>query len=165
MKYSEQFPERKRLPFDKRLDIGKQFEVEASHFLTSVGFPIGLNFSAQGQWEFGESSAHCEIKKDQNFRRTGNLFIETRERRDDTGLSKWRDAGIYDASKPWFYLIGDKTIIWLLGVRSLKLQHKSGEHRFVSLPTSEGFLLPVPKANELCIKWWQNWGQTDQDIA
>ena len=55
---------RSSVDFQRSLEVGKQFEEAASRFLTSQGFPIRLNFSKKGQWEFGESAAHVEIKND-----------------------------------------------------------------------------------------------------
>ena len=149
-------------PFAERLAAGKEFEETASKFLTSLGWPIGLHFSAKGQWEMGESAAHVEIKNDNKFPETGNLFIETRERRDSSGLSQWRNAGIYDASDPWFFLIGNPSVLWLLSVRWLRLMHQTEKYRKITLETAEGFVIPVTVANHICIIKWEAWGVIHQ---
>ena len=145
------------LEFSERLAMGKTFEEEASRFLTSQGFPIGLHFSAAGQWEWGESAAHCEIKFDRRWKETGNLFIETRERRNADGTSAWRPAGIYDAAAPWFYLIGDRNKLWLLSVALLIRMDFSAKYPRASLPTAEGFLLPVGVADQWAIRLFLDW--------
>ena len=157
--------QRTPLNFEARLKIGKEFEESVSTFLTSQGWPIKLYFSATGQWEWGESAAHVEIKFDRRLEETGNAFIETRERRDDTGLSQWRAAGIYDASEPWFYLIGNDYDIWLLSVRWLDLMKRSNKYQERTTATSEGFLIPRTLLDKTAIKHWNKWKRADEHLA
>lgn len=150
-------PNNCNLSFSDRLEIGKEFEDRASKFLTSLGFPIQVFFSAKGQWQFGESAAHVEIKKDTWFSKTGNVFIEKRERRYDS--QPWRDAGIYDPSQPWFFLIGDESKIWLLPVSWLVTLDR--ENLFPTKQniskTSEGMVVPVKLCDIIAIRYWENW--------
>jgi len=151
-------PQRKAtLPFTQRLVLGKAFEESASHFLTAQGFPIKLNFSREGQWEFGESMAHVEIKYDGEITTYGNLFIETDERRNDDGTSSWRRAGIYDASDPWFLLQGNETSLWLLNVRELRRMDISGKYAHKETPTAKGFVFRKEWAEIIAIRTWSSW--------
>ncbi|SRR6266446_5989540 len=149
--------------FHKSLREGKVFEAKVNRLLERENFPIGMYWTKSGQHEFGESRAHVEIKNDTRFKDTGNNAIETEERR--TSASKWRPAGIYDKSNPWFYVIGDESKLWMLGVRQLqrmfvqKLEDGSWKYkRFTNWTnTGKGFLLKVEVANWIAIKIWENW--------
>lgn len=145
------------LEFEERLSLGKSFEEDVSRFLTGQGFPIGLHISAQLQWKFGESAAHCEIKFDQLWQKYGNLFIETRERRNSNGTSYWRMSGIHDESKPWFYLIGDRTKLWLLAVTFLIRCEFSNKYQSKKTETAEGFVIPVDVADKWAIRIFTEW--------
>ena len=145
------------LDFSQRLEIGKEFECIVSKFLIEQGFPLGLYLSANKQWEFGESASHTEIKFDRVCAKTGNLFIEVSERRDDSGNSKWRDAGIHDASSPWFYLIGDHHALWFLSVRWLQLMFLTGKYPVRETTTAKGFLVSTQVADKIAIRKWEDW--------
>lgn len=147
------------LTFPERLKIGKAFEEAASYYLHSQGFPLRPLLTAKGQWEHGENLAHVEIKFDQKVEETGNLFIETRERRDSSGKSHWREAGIYDQHNPWFYLIGDSKKLWLLNVRELRRLFESLNPKCTSkqTATAEGFIIPKIFVDQIAIKTFENW--------
>lgn len=155
--------------FQTRLDDGLKFERVVSTFLESQGFPIGLYLSREDQWRFGESRAHLEIKHDKAHdtepSKSPNLFIEIEERRDTSGLSQWRPAGIYDASDPWFYLIGGTATIWLLNVRYLRLVHSVNKYPVVMnrTETAKGMLYPTRMADSTMIRKWIRWPHAATD--
>lgn len=141
------------LDFNDRLRTGKTFEIHAVEVLKrELNWDIGLYLTKAEQWEHGESRGRVEIKFDRKVRATGNLFIEVKERRDESGISQWRQAGIYDASDPWFYAIGDEQTIWFWATSQLRLAHSTGRYRMVNTGTSEGFLMPLPDADKYAIR-------------
>jgi hypothetical protein len=136
-------------PFLERLSDGIEFEDFVVLILYQNGWPIIKFNSRKYQWTMGESVAHVEIKHDHKFNETGNLFIETEERR-DAGNSTWRPAGIYDASDPWFYVIGDKKTLFIFSVALLRLI--KSRYRFVLTDTAKGFLFPLEPAGKYAIR-------------
>jgi hypothetical protein len=130
--------------FTRDLAAGQQYEDFVQRVLWQHGYIFVLHRSAKYQWSHGESVGGIEIKLDRNCSRTGNLYIETEERRTTDGLSSWRPSGIHDEPRPSLYAIGDYTVVyllsvnWLLGVEPFHDRHTG--------PTMKGFLLRVDKA-------------------
>ncbi len=98
---------------------------------------------------------HWEIKNDLQFKRTGNLFIETRS----FNRSGWVHSGIYAPSKATEWLIGDSHIIFHYTRQELQ-RLNPGAAGWVagggasSNPT-QGFLL-CPNSSEQNFKiFWQ----------
>lgn len=135
-------------PFVKRLMDGKSFEDFCNDVLWRNGIALGLYRSKERQWVAGESRLGAEVKYDGEAAKTGNLFIETEERRDVSGNSEWRPAGIYDQVESWLYVIGNYHCIWIFSTRFLQQLHKTERYRFHSGDTSKGFLLPVTDAEK-----------------
>jgi hypothetical protein len=102
----------------------------------------------------GESLNGVEVKLDREFRKTGNVWIETQER--PSVDHEYKPAGIYHESDPWLFVIGDYSTLWAIASQSLRLIHEANvcpekENR---TRTSRGFLLPVCKADRhAAFKW------------
>ncbi len=137
-------------PFHERLADGQEFEDFCMEVLWDNGIALMLYRSKQRQWSCGESKLGGEIKRDGKWQKTGNLFIECEERRDTN--SPWRAAGIYDASKPWLYIIGDEHTIWIHGVTVLQILHKQGCCEWKDTGTAKGFVLPIIDADYYALK-------------
>ncbi len=142
--------ERTAADFERDLHFGQEYEDFAQHLLWRHGYIIVLHRSARYQWKYGESIGGIEIKLDRNFRRTGNLYIETEERRTTDGRSQWRPAGIHDVPQPTLYAIGDFDTLHLLSVRWLCRVESFHTHH--EGPTMKGFLLPVTKARDWAVE-------------
>lgn len=121
-------------------------------FVTEVFFKMGLFFvnytSEKYQFEFGENSAGFEIKLDNNFRQTGNLYIEIAEK-SDANNKEYIPSGIY--GKSWIYIIGDYQTIYIFSTEQLKKMHKYKKYEYRKIPTSKGFLLPIEKAEKFLV--------------
>jgi hypothetical protein len=139
-------------PFSERLMDGKAFEDFVAVELYRVGWPMVIFKSRAYQWKLGENLASVEIKHDRLWPKWGRLFIETKERRNSDGLSEWRDAGIYDASDPWLYVIGNEASFWIFSTKLLKFLHKSGRYEQKITDTSEGFVIPLNDADKYSIR-------------
>lgn len=139
--------------FREDLKDGQAFEDFCHDVLWSHGIAVGIYKSRAKQWTVGESRLGAEIKFDNKQDKYGNVFIETRERRTTDGASRWRDAGIYDDSKPWLYVVGNFHRIFIFGVRTLQRMHKSGQFLEKKTETSEGFVVPLERARDTAEKY------------
>ena len=71
------------------------------------------------QRRIGENHLGWEIKFDDNYKKTGNLFIEYCEK-PDKNKPEFRRSGVlkeYDNS--WLYLIGDEKVLYFFAMRDL----------------------------------------------
>jgi hypothetical protein len=131
------------------LGRGVVFEDHVCRELYRAGLPLQVYRSRDGQKLWGESTLGLEVKLDENFRETGNLFIETEER--PTTAQGWKPAGIYSVPPPWLYGIGDFFTLYLLATSFLRIAHeRSKQFRRVEnkTQTGRGFLLPVDTATK-----------------
>jgi len=131
-------------------DLGRGviFEDHVCRELYRAGIPLQVFRSRDGQKLWGESTLGLEVKLDENFRDTGNLFIETEER--PTTSHEWKEAGIYSVPPPWLYCIGDFFTLYLFATSFLRIAHeRSRQFRRVEnkTETGRGFLLPLGYAN------------------
>ena len=108
----------------------------------------GCNTKAE-QGRIGENHLGWEIKFDDNYKTTGNLFIEYCEK-PDKDKPEFRRSGVlkkYDNS--WLYLIGNEKILFFFAMRDLANAYYSldedekpiHERRQSKTGTSWGFLL------------------------
>jgi hypothetical protein len=107
------------------------------------------------QTVYGESMTGVEVKLDREFRKTGNVFIETMERAN--AGEQWLPSGIYHQTNPWLLVIGDYSGFWLFAVQSLRNIHEQGICREIEnrTNTGRGFLLPVCKADRHAAWKWE----------
>jgi len=149
---SDQASVRSMDDFKADLKAGQEYEDFVAQQLWERHWPIYVYRSKKWQWKAGESVNGIEIKLDRRFRETGNLFIETAERRTTDGTSQWRPSGIYDEHDPRILAIGDYQTIYLLGVRLVRYACSSSK-RFTEIErgTFRGYLLPVAMAGAWAI--------------
>lgn len=142
--------------YESNLAAAKEFEAFASDTLAHRLAILPVVFrSRHYQVTYGESLTGVEFKLDNNFRQYGNLYVEIAETY-HAGVQK-KPAGIYHKSAPWLFVIGDNLEFWMFCTRCLVIEHQSGAHRVASGATSDGFLLPVTRADEIrAWKWPDN---------
>tara|TARA_R110002153_G_scaffold55528_2_gene154102 strand:- start:2100 stop:2558 length:459 start_codon:yes stop_codon:yes gene_type:complete len=101
----------------------------------------------------GENRQGVEIKNDQKFAETGNLFISVER---DYGYKKY-PSGIYK-DQSWLYVIGNKEIFYIFATKHLKQYYEKHTpnlfNGFVSNKngTDKGFLLNTKLADRICIQ-------------
>jgi hypothetical protein len=107
-----------------------------------LGLAIVQYSSRVYQMEIGESRTGVEIKHDEKFSKTRNLWIECAEK------ARPRDgpyvpSGIYRTDNTWLYCIGDYDTIFFFPKVLLRGLHQSGKWRLLenNTGTSQGFLL------------------------
>lgn len=119
--------------------IYQDFVIDA--FLTILKLPICQFSSSLYQNHVGESVCGVEIKFDDRFAETGNLYIETAEKaypRDGAYVP----SGIYRSDNSWLYVIGNFDTIFIFAKNLLQGMQQRGKYRAVQTPTSQAFLLP-----------------------
>ena len=104
--------------------------------------------SREYQFERGESLSGVEIKNDEKFHQTGNLWIEVGEKAAPRD-GDYAPAGILREDNSWLYIIGDYQTVFVFGKRNLVLLYESKRYqiRENDRKTSQGFLLPRVDAN------------------
>ena len=111
--------------------------------------------SKKYQYSQGESASGIEIKFDKLFHKTGNLYIEVKEK-SSPDIEEWTPSGIMRTDNSWLYLIGDYHNAFLFHKKQLQKIYLSKElwaRRGIretenEYHTSVGFLYPADKAEE-----------------
>lgn len=134
MKYSDYYRD--------RLEVGLEYQDFIADLLFSELFiPISTYQSRKYQLR-GENKQGIEIKFDDRYRTTGNLYFEIAEK-SDPSKANYFPSGVYRDDNTWLYIIGDYAAVFIFGKRFLIELHKTGKCREVETPTSRGFLLPI----------------------
>jgi hypothetical protein len=105
-----------------------------------------------------------EIKWDDKFATTGNLFIETAEKK-TADQPTWTPSGIDRDDNAWLYGIGNYAEFFLFSKRTLREVARRPGVRIQenSRRTGRGFLLPRLAASECCERafaWLDGGGNT-----
>ena len=128
--------------YKEKLQQGLYFQDYIMELLYKNGIPLISYSSKEYQNMIGENKAGIEIKNDINFRKTGNLYIETAEK-SKAENEYFVKSGIYRNDNTWLYLIGDKETVFVLSKKQLQILHGKNKYRNVKIATSRGFLLPI----------------------
>lgn len=137
--------------YKMQLEEGLKYQDFVKHELYKRGVPIVFNDSKYYQCEEGENILGAEIKNDKKFRETGNLYIETAEKSDETN-ENYVKSGIYRDDNSWLFIIGDYATIYIFGVKHLVFVHNQGKYREIEKPTSRGFLYPITQAIPIALQ-------------
>ena len=110
--------------------------------LNLLSIPIMQYASKEYQISVGESRQGIEIKNDENYAKTGNLYIEVAEKARPR-VGDYIPSGIYRRDNSWLYVIGDFNTIFVYGIRLLQILAESGRCPIIEIgtKTSKGFLL------------------------
>jgi hypothetical protein len=101
----------------------------------------------------GENRQGIEIKNDQRFQETGNLFISVER---DYGYTKY-ESGIYK-NQSWLYVIGNENEFYIFATKHLKQYYEHNKPQlfdgFKSIKNGidKGFLLSKKQAERICIE-------------
>jgi len=143
MEYTEKYTE--------NLRDGKEFEDYCYRWLEfEKRTRIEACKDKQTQIQVGENYFGIEFKLDRNFRKTGNLYIELKER--SSSRFNYTEAGIYRKDNTFLYAIGDWETLYVFDKKRLQNYHQwssnpknhaASQHRQVTTETSIGWLLPV----------------------
>lgn len=131
-----------------QLENGLQFQdfcIDAAW--TLIGLAVVQYGSRLYQQTLGESRTGVEIKYDQKFSKTGNLWIECSEKANQRP-GNYIESGINRNDNTWLYFIGDYDTIFIFAKTMLMGLSQSGRYlmRENNTKTSVGFLLPAKDA-------------------
>jgi hypothetical protein len=101
----------------------------------------------------GENRQGIEIKNDQRFQQTNNLFISVER---DYGYTKY-ESGIYK-NQSWLYVIGNEDEFYIFATKHLKQYYEHNKPQLfdgfksVKNGIDKGFLLSKKQAERICIE-------------
>lgn len=119
--------------------------------LKEIGISLSTYSSKKYQYNIGENKQGIEIKFDDRYKETGNLYIEVEEK---SNANNWYyvNSGIYRNDNTWLYLIGDYNEVFIFSKKQLIIMHEKNIYKLVKTPTSIGFLIPNKDAEKYSIK-------------
>ena len=123
--------------------------------LREIGIPLSGMSSKKYQYKIGENMQGFEIKFDNKFKETGNLYVEVKEKSNPKNRN-YVFSGIYRNDNTWIYIIGDYENIFIFGKSHLKLMYEANKYKIVKKPTSIGFLMPKLDAEKYSLKYIKN---------
>lgn len=135
--------------YAKQLEVGLQFQDVATRALYQRGIVIVGYASRHFQIEHGENMLGAEIKRDGQFRKTGNLYIETAEK-SHPDRQEYTASGIHRKDNSWLFVIGDEQTLWIFSTKYLQMLE--ARYSPVETSTSRGFLMPLAEADKYCIR-------------
>jgi hypothetical protein len=138
--------------YKKMLEKGLEFQDFVTDILIKeIGISLSSYNSIKYQNTKGENKQGFEIKFDDKYKETGNIYIEIAEKSHPDNLSYvW--SGIFRNDNTWLYLIGNYSEIFIFSKQHLKLMYKSNKLKEVTTATSKGFLIDRLTAEKYCIK-------------
>jgi len=135
--------------YAEKLEQGLQFQDVVTKELYQRGIVVVGYASRRFQNECGENMLGAEIKRDGEFRKTGNLYLEIAEKAHPDN-SAYVDSGIMRKDNSWLFVIGDESAIWIFSTKYLRLL--KDRYRRVTKPTSIGYLMPLAEADKYCLR-------------
>jgi len=131
----------------------KGFEFQdfiADKLIESIGISLTSYSSKLYQEKKGENRQGFELKFDDRYKTTGNIYIETAEKSNENNPN-FVLSGIYRSDNTWLYLIGNYEELFIFSKKHLILIHKSNKYKNVETKTSQGFLIPKDVCEKYCV--------------
>lgn len=119
--------------------------------LIELGICLSSYASKKYQQCKGENIQGFEIKFDDKFKETGNIYIEVKEK-SNSNNENYVKSGIYRNDNTWLYLIGNYNTLYIFSKSHLKLMHEKKKYEEKIIPTSKGFIIPEIDCDKYCIK-------------
>lgn len=128
--------------YKEKLKEGKEYEkfikLIFNFFLEKA---ITIFENKEDQINIGESKEGFEIKLDNKFKKTNNLYIEYKEKTDSNNIN-FVDSGILRKDNTKFWIIGDYKNVFVFNKNVLIEFHNTKQFREVKTETSKGYLIP-----------------------
>lgn len=136
--------------YSEKLNQGLEYQDYITEQLYKCGLPL-INYSSKKyQFTKGENILGVEIKFDDKYDKTGNLYIEVAER---SNINKnYVTSGIFRNDNTWLYIQGNYNIAFIFFKTQLQLLSRKLPIFEISLKTSKGFLLKNDMINKYCGK-------------
>ena len=139
--------------YKNMLEKGLEYQDYVTEVLIKeLGISLSSYSSKSYQQTKGENKQGFEIKFDDRYKETGNIYIEVEEKSDPNNLY-FVKSGIYRNDNTWLYLIGNYDEIFIFSKNHLQLMHRAANYRIVETKTSKGFLVPKKDAKKYCVKF------------
>lgn len=127
--------------YRKQLAAGVEFQDHVCEVLYGIGLPIVGYQSKKNQYKVGENITGIEIKFDDIYARTRNLWIEVAEKSNPEN-KKYVPSGIYRDDNSWLYVIGNYAEMFIFSHTMLRGVRGKYDERENDTKTSCGFLMP-----------------------
>lgn len=135
--------------YDKKLEEGLQFQDIVTRELYLRGIVVVGYSSRRFQNEQGENMLGAEIKRDDKFRESGNIYLEVAEKSHPDN-PQYIPSGIMRKDNSWLFVIGDEKTVWIFPTEYLRrIKHR---YKQVTTATSIGHLMPLADADKYCIR-------------
>lgn len=130
--------------------------LEYQDFITDVLIKeIGISLSSYNSQKYqftrGENKQGFEIKFDDKYKTTNNLYIETEEKTNELNQN-FVSSGIFRNDNTWLWVIGNYNEVFIFSKKHLKLMFVTNKFKIVETKTSKGFLVGKKDADNYCIK-------------
>lgn len=130
--------------------------LEYQDFITDVlinelGIALSSYGSAKYQYTKGENKQGFEIKFDDKYKTTNNLYIEVAEKSNKLN-ENFVSSGIFRNDNTWLWITGNYQEVFIFSKKHLKLMFNSKKFKQVVTETSKGFLIDKENAEKYCIK-------------
>mgnify|MGYP001590487750 CR=1 FL=1 len=135
--------------YAQKLEEGLQFQDVVTQALYMRGIVVVGYASRRFQNTHGENMLGAEIKRDGEFRKTGNLYIEVAEK-SHPDRPNFVPSGIMREDNSWLFVIGDERTVWIFSTKYLRLL--VDRWRRVEKATSIGHLCPLGQADKYAIR-------------
>lgn len=114
----------------------------------TIGLAIVQYVSEEYQKTVGESRTGAEIKFDEKYGETHNLWIETKEKSHPQGgrNGEYVPSGINRGDNSWLYIIGNYDTVYIFQKTILQILSHDHQIRENNTKTSLGFLLKKSEA-------------------
>lgn len=146
--------------YKDKLEQGMKFQDFVSDKLRQkYGIYVGVYSSREYQQDIGESASGIEIKFDDLYQRTNNIYIEVSEK-SNASMLEYTPSGVMRDDNTWLYLIGNYTEAFMFSKHQLRMILMNSEYIRNNgivqkkTPTSIGYLLPSKwiKTAGYCLK-------------
>ncbi len=138
--------------YKEKLEQGLQYQDFIMDLLIKeLGITLSNYTSKKWQYNIGENKQGIEIKFDDKYKTTNNIYIEIAEKSDPSNYA-YVESGIYRKDNTWLYIIGDYSTVYIFSKKYLVYLHKKNIFKEVNIPTSKGFLIDIKNANKYCLK-------------
>lgn len=138
----------------KQIQANNFEEKVYDYFNDEWNIPISHFVSKEGQYKRGENRQGFEIKNDQRYAETGNLYISIKRVYQHTEYP----SGIYreTKTKQRLYIIGDENKFWIISTKHLKQYFEEKKPKEIKGFTQNngieyGYLLRVNEADKMAI--------------
>lgn len=139
----------------KQLRANNFEDIVYDYFNDELSWILSHYASKEAQFKRGENRQGVEIKNDQRYNETGNLFISIKREYEYIHYP----SGIYrdTETSQMFYVIGDKNNFWIIATKHLKAYYEKNTPQLFSGFTTDkggkeyGFLLPLNIADRMAV--------------